>query len=209
MDMRQIMQEYIERGDATGWFEAVYAAAGGDSRKIAWADMSPNPHLISWLDAHPLQGRGKRALVVGCGLGDDAEALAQHGFEVTGFDISDTAIGWCKERFPDSHVEYVTANLLQPPVEWIHAFDFVFEAYTLQALMPQVRPLAIENVGKFPAAGGTLLLICRGREEAEDAGVMPPFRLAKSELAGLELIETAFEDLDDTGTRRFRISYTR
>ncbi|MDZ7952448.1 hypothetical protein [Nostoc sp. DedQUE09] len=35
---------------------------------------------------------GQKALVIGCGLGDDAEALAHLGFEVTTFDISPTAM---------------------------------------------------------------------------------------------------------------------
>ncbi|MCC5670705.1 class I SAM-dependent methyltransferase [Nostoc sp. CHAB 5784] len=41
---------------------------------------------------------GQKALVIGCGLGDDAEAIASLGFEVTAFDISPTAIAWCQER---------------------------------------------------------------------------------------------------------------
>lgn len=208
--LQEIMQEYIEQGDAVGWFEAVYAEAQGDNRRIRWADMKPNPHLISWLEIKATNGEGQRALVVGCGLGDDAEALARQGFEVTAFDISPTAIQWCKERFPQSTVEYITADLLNPPESLIGAFDFVFEAYTLQALLPTVRAQAVENVGRFVAPDGTLLLICRGRKEAEAAGEMPPFRLAKSEFAGLGLTEVHMEDFDDDGgTRRFRIEYRR
>jgi ubiquinone/menaquinone biosynthesis C-methylase UbiE len=33
------------------------------------------------LEANPTDGRGRRALKVGCGLGDDAEALAELGFD--------------------------------------------------------------------------------------------------------------------------------
>lgn len=207
--LQEIMLSYIERGDAVGWFEAVYAEAKGDSSRIKWADMSPNPHLLSWLETNPIRGEGKRALVVGCGLGDDAEALAQRGFDVTAFDISPTAIRWCKERFPDSKVTYVNANLLNPPDEWEQAFDFVFEAYTLQALLPSVRPLATANIGRFVAQNGMLLLICRGREEHEDAGAAPPFRLAKSDLEPLELTEIQSDTADDAGTIRFRIVYQR
>ncbi|WP_313934260.1 MULTISPECIES: hypothetical protein [Nostocaceae] len=40
-------------------------------------------------------------------MGDDAEAPAKLGFEVTAFDISPTAISWCQQWFPDSSVNYV------------------------------------------------------------------------------------------------------
>jgi SAM-dependent methyltransferase len=207
--LQEIMLSYVEHGDAVGWFEAVYAAAEGESSRITWADMSPNPHLVSWLEANPINGEGKRALVVGCGLGDDAERLAAQGFDVTAFDISPTAIAWSKERFPDSNVTYVNADLLNPPQEWEQAFDFVFEAYTLQALLPSVRPQAAAKVGRFVAPGGMLLLICRGREDNEDAGTTPPFRLSKSDLAPIMLTEEKCEIVDDNGTRRFRLVAVR
>jgi SAM-dependent methyltransferase len=207
--LQEIMLSYVERGDAVGWFEAVYAAAEGDCSRITWADMLPNPHLVSWLEANPINGEEKRALVVGCGLGDDAERLASQGFDVTAFDISPTAIEWSKERFPHSNVTYVNVDLLNPPQEWEQAFDFVFEAYTLQALLPSVRPQAAANVGRFVAPDGMLLLICRGREENEDAGTTPPFRLAKSDLAPIKLTEEKCETVDDNGTRRFRLVAVR
>ena len=37
---------------------------------------------------------------------DDAEALATQEYQVTAFDISPTAIAWCRERFPNTTVNY-------------------------------------------------------------------------------------------------------
>ena len=36
-------------------------------------------------------------------------------FEVTAFDISESSIQWCKERFPSTDVDYIVADLLNPP----------------------------------------------------------------------------------------------
>ena len=214
-EARAMAEKHLARGDALGWFEALYAAASGDTGIIPWADGKPNPNLVSWLDAHPLPA-GRRAIVVGCGLGDDAEELARRGLDVTAFDIAPTAVAWCRRRFPASRVEYVEANLLHPPATWEGGFDFVFEAYTLQALPPSLRPDAIRSLAKLLAPDGQLLLVCRAREVDEPEGQLP-WPLTREELDRLTtaagLTEQSFEDfLDDTESppvRRFRCVYRR
>jgi SAM-dependent methyltransferase len=213
-NVRQLAAESWARGDAIGWFEALYAGAQGRAAAVPWADLAPNPNLIDWLQTHPLQGEGKSALVVGCGLGDDAEALAHLGFAVTAFDVAPTAIAWCQQRFPTSAVTYCVANLLTPPPEWSAKFDFVLESYTLQALPETVRSRAIEQVAHCVASTGRLLVICRGREETDPVGDLP-FPLTKPELAqfqALGLMEVEFADYLDPAegsVRRFRVEYQK
>ena len=62
-----------KRGEASGWFEPVYEQAAGDDEAIPWARMSAHPVFLDWLEQSPITGLGKNALVIGCGLGDDAE----------------------------------------------------------------------------------------------------------------------------------------
>src|SRR5580700_11432413 len=133
---RELAQAYVAKGDAVGWFEPLYAEAQGNAERVPWADLKPNPNLVEWLDREAIRGDGRTALVVGCGLGDDAELLAARDFRVTAFDVAPSAVAWCRRRFPTSSVRYETADLLQPPQDWIGVFDFVFEAYTLQVLKP-------------------------------------------------------------------------
>jgi 2-polyprenyl-3-methyl-5-hydroxy-6-metoxy-1,4-benzoquinol methylase len=89
---RQLAHEFVQRGDATGWFERLYTQAQGNEQAFYMAQMVSNPNLVQWLDCRKVQGKGQRALVIGCGLGDDAEELAHRGFEVVAFDIAPTAI---------------------------------------------------------------------------------------------------------------------
>jgi len=42
---------------------------------VPWAALEPRPALLEWLDRDP-PVHGAAALVVACGLGDDAEELA-------------------------------------------------------------------------------------------------------------------------------------
>lgn len=211
---RELATKHIADGDPFGWFEALYAEAGGDPAIISWADLSPNPSLLTWLERQGIGGIGLTALVIGCGLGDDAEELARRGFETTAFDISPTAIAWCRRRYPHSPVSYLVADLFRALAEWIGRFDFVLEPYTLQVLPPDLRRQAIRHMASFVAPNGTLLVISRGREPCEPEGRMP-WPLTRQEMAifrdvGLE--ETRFEDYMDAEAppvRRFRATYRR
>lgn len=205
--LRKIGQRMLPSGDFSGFFDAVYATANGDADTIPWADLQPHPVALAWLEAHKIAGAGKRALVIGCGLGDDAQELARRGFQVTAFDVSPNAIAWCKQRFPDSSVDYQTADLFATPAAWRQAFDFVLEIYTIQALPIARRSEVMANVASFVAPGGQLLVVCRGRDPQEDPGTMP-WPLTRAELAEFEqfgLREISFEDVRDEDGRHFRV----
>jgi SAM-dependent methyltransferase len=214
--VRSMAEGYLSRGEATGWFEQLYTSAAGNADAIPWADGWPNHNLVAWLDREKVAVGGRRALVIGCGLGDDADELSRRGFDVTAFDIAPTAIEWCRKRFPDTKVQFVVADLLGPPKQWTRAFDFVFESYTLQAVPPEVREKMIPRVGNFVAPGGTLLIICRGRGEDEPQASLP-WPLPRSALSPLVkqcgLSERSFEDFvdekEDPPARRFRAVYQR
>lgn len=67
-----------ERAPDVLGFEEVYADDGGDLGAVPWATLAAHPVLVAWLD-HQAQVSERRALAVGCGLGDDAEELANRG----------------------------------------------------------------------------------------------------------------------------------
>lgn len=206
----QLAQQSYAQGDHTGWFEKLYAGAEENPDIIPWADLQTNPHLDAWLKREQPHGAGKTALVVGCGLGDDAEAVASYGFKVTAFDISPSAIAWCKKRFPRTTVNYVAADLFALPENW--TFDLVVEAYTVQALPISARQQAIQAVAACVASGGQVLAIGR-LVERDDERVSMPWPLIRAEFDGFTqagLTELRFEDfLDANGMRRFRVLYQR
>jgi SAM-dependent methyltransferase len=192
--------------DATDWFEQLYAQADAGEAVVPWARDEPNPLLEAWTQARGLAGGGRRALVVGSGLGDDAEHLASLGFDTVAFDIAPSAIAASRRRFPDSAVNYVVADLLDPPAAWRGAYDFVLESITVQALPPRLHPAAIAAVAALVAPGGTLLVISGGREEGEHADG-PPWPLTRAEIdafAAGDLVPVHVEHLRDASERHFR-----
>lgn len=193
-----LAQTYAAKGDPDGWFEEFYGRAGGDIRSVYWADLEPNPLLLDWLDAHPVPA-GKRAVVVGCGLGDDAEALRERGYHVVGFDISPSAVEMCRRRYPGSPVEYVVADLFDLPAPWLRGFDLVYECNTIQILTGSNRVRALNAIAELAAPGGEVIVSCRSRA-SDDHSQTFPIALDRHEIDGFVragLVETHFLAYDD------------
>jgi len=146
---RELAAEFLRRGDPTGWFEPLYQEAAAGKSLVPWADLCTNPHLLGFWKNHPQQTAGKLALVIGSGLGDDAEQLSVWRYRTTAFDISESAIRAARKRYPKSLVEYHVSDLLHPPASFSQKFDFVFEAYTLQVLPAALRTKAIQKIARF------------------------------------------------------------
>ena len=177
----------------TDFFEQFYQRAERSADAVPWASLSPSPVLAEWLARS--ERRPGAAVVVACGLGDDAEALAEKGWNVTAFDIAPTAIDWARERFPDSQVEYVVADLLDLPSQWSQAFSLVVEVFTIQSIAPPLRPGVVEAIADLVAPSGTLLLSAIGADKVPGASG-PPWPLARSDLGAL----------DDAGLTEIRLT---
>lgn len=212
--VRRYIQQALQTGDYLGWFEKVYADATNHDGLVPWALQAPHPLLVEWAEQTGLVGSGQRAVVVGCGLGDDAEYLAGLGFVVTAFDVSATAIAACKKRFPQSTVVYAVADLLALPQAWLGQYDFVFESRTIQALPWHLCATAIAGISSLRAPSGQILVICRGRDPHEDRRGIP-WPLSTEELAHFEAhgVRVAqFDDLtheNDPTRRQFRVLYRK
>ncbi|GAA4458157.1 methyltransferase domain-containing protein [Phytohabitans houttuyneae] len=207
---RQLAAESLAVDDPTGWFERLYSAADAGAAVVPWDRGAAHPLIVEWA-----QGRGRpqqqeqaqqreRALVVGAGLGFDAEYIAGLGFETTAFDISPTAVRRAQER--SERVRFRTADLLDPPAEWHGAFDLVVESLTVQSMPVGPRKAAIHNVAGFVAPGGTLLVVAFAQDEHDEPFEGPPWPLTRADIAafgeGLETV--AVERVEGRWRAEFR-----
>ncbi|WP_345974219.1 class I SAM-dependent methyltransferase [Sulfurimonas sp. HSL3-7] len=170
---REMVRSHQESNDPTGWFDHIYRSAEGDHSAVFWADLAPNPCLVEWLKVNPDIGLGKKAIAVGCGVGDDAEIMTKYGYKVTAFDIAPSAIELCKNRYPESKVDYLVADLFDYPSAWSEAFDLVYECNTIQVLPGKYRIQARDAMISLLAKQGDLLVSCRSRLAGEQENDIP------------------------------------
>jgi SAM-dependent methyltransferase len=199
----RLAAESIARDDPTGWFERLYVASTADASVVPWDRGAPNPRLVEWATREEIQGSG-RALVIGAGLGADAEYLAELGYETTAFDVSETAVRIARDRNPGSPVRYLAADLLDPPFD---QFDLVVEIYTVQSMPEATHARAIEQVAAFVAPGGRLLVIAAGRYAEQEIEEGPPWPLTDAEIGAFAthgLTPVRIEDIRDPAARMGR-----
>ncbi len=210
---REIAAQFLERGDPLGWFDALYKESVGDTEKIPWADMETNRFFKAWAESTDLKGDGRTALVVGCGLGDDAKYLHDLGFRVTAFDISPTAIEWAKKLHAETDIHFETADLFQPFPGWLAAFDFVLEIYTIQPLPLEIRPKVIDAIASFVSDKGRIVVVTRGREDDEETPQLP-WPLSRKDLSRFDengMVQIDFQEYwdDEDEQIRFVVEYLR
>jgi SAM-dependent methyltransferase len=211
---KEIAESFLAKGDAVGWFDALYKEAAGDNGRIPWADLEPNRFFRAWAEKTNLQGNDRRALVVGCGLGDDARYLHDLGFRVTAFDVSPTAIDWARRLHRETDINFIVADLFEPPKEWFQAFDFVLEVYTIQPLPLEMRSAVIDAIANFVKFQGKLIVVTRGREDDEIPTELP-WALSRRDLARFD--ENGFRQLsfeiaegdEEPPIPRFVVEYER
>lgn len=201
-----------EPDDPTAWFEDLYVAADRGAATVPWDRGEPQQLLTAWVERAAITGNGRRALVVGCGLGRDAEYLAGLGFDTVAFDVAETAVRVARSRHPGSPVHYVVADLLDPPEEWHAAFDLVVESMNVQALPSPVREDAIARVGGLVRPGGTLLVIAFASDDTLAEG--PPWPLSRADIdafgtGGLAAVHVELlGDDDDPPVYRWRAEFS-
>jgi SAM-dependent methyltransferase len=167
-------------GSPTAWFDRLYSAGEIGESPLPWDHTEPSAQLRDWGEG--VSGHGRRAIVVGCGLGADAAFISGLGFDTVGFDISDAAVRLASSRFPGSRVSFTQADLLDLPAAWRHGFDLVVEVYTVQALPDPPRAQAIANVASLVAPRGSLVVVATARSDAEQDPQGPPWPLTRGEI---------------------------
>lgn len=166
-----------------------------------WDLGGPHPELVARLAEDPLLGTdpngGRRALVPGCGLGHDAEALAKAGWSVTAVDFATELEPLVRGRFGPLGCRFVAADALT--FEDDEPYDFLFDHTFFCALHPEDRPGFGGLANRLLAVGGKLISIVFPAQKPLEAGG-PPWGMTTVDVTGV--LGSEFEEAVDQPVAR-------
>ncbi len=139
--------------------------------RIPWDREEPPQALVDLVRSGTV--RPCKAVDLGCGTGHYAIYLAQMGFEVTGVDISPTAIGIAQEnaRRENAKCDFIAADLLGDLHEVRGTYDFGYDWELLHHIFPEDRGTYVRNVHRLLSPGATYLSVCFSERDPMFGGV--------------------------------------
>jgi cyclopropane fatty-acyl-phospholipid synthase-like methyltransferase len=138
--------------------------------EIPWNMEDPPEALVDLVE----KGRIKPCMCIdlGCGTGNYSIYLARNGFDVTGIDISPSAIGIAKENAREKGIrcQFIVSDVLYAGEQIQSTFDFAFDWEVLHHVFPQKRKRYVENVFRLLNPEGTYLSVCFSDKDHQFGG---------------------------------------
>lgn len=164
-----------------------------DENDLPWDSGRPDTRLMALL-AHWPRCRG-RALDIGCGTGTNAVWLAEQGFDVTGLDISTSAIAMAKKRSADKGVEctFLADNFLDCSSDQ-GKFSLIFDRGCFHSVgEEEQRRQFVRQAASCLEAGGLWFSLIGNKDQPQVEGTQGPPRLSAAQICAD--VEADFEIL--------------
>lgn len=138
--------------------------------EIPWDMEEPPTALVELVTSGTVQPC--KTVDLGCGIGNYALYLASRGFDVTGIDISPTAISMAKENAQKRGLtcNFITADLLDNPNNLKEQFDFSYDWELLHHIFPEHRKSYSENVYHLLKPRARYLSVCFSEKDPQFGG---------------------------------------
>ncbi len=138
---------------------------------IPWNNEFPPQALVSLVESGQVQPC--KTIDMGCGAGNYAIYLASVGFDVTGVDISPSAIALAEANAKKNGVtgRFVAADILGGLPEITETFDFAYDWSLLHHVFPENRKRYVETVHRLLAPGGKYLSVCFSEKDTGFGGI--------------------------------------
>ncbi|MFF7779615.1 class I SAM-dependent methyltransferase [Streptomyces tanashiensis] len=137
------------------WRDGFYADR---DKPVPFFVAKPDENLLSYVEQGLLPAGGK-VLDLGCGPGRNALYLASAGFDVTGVDLSPTAVAWAEERADAAgaeNVRFVCGDAFTAALDG--PYDLIYDSGCFHHLPPHRRISYLALLDRALAPGGHLAL---------------------------------------------------
>ncbi len=166
------------RTEIVGWAARMLCVAGGVAHysclsravneksykmgQLPWNIQRPHPALVNAVESGILQPG--TVFIPGPGLGDNALYLAEHGFDVTAVDISETAVTLLRRRAEKKrlNIEVLVGEVIFGLETMRERFDYVIERSFLQTIPAGLRTQYFRTVARLLKTRGQYVGIVRG-----------------------------------------------
>ena len=138
--------------------------------EIPWNIETPPDALVELVESGKV--KSCKTIDFGCGAGNYAIYLASIGFDVTGIDISPSAIKIAKENAKKKRVKcnFLVADAIGDLDEVKQTFDFAYDWELLHHTYPEKRKKYIENVYRILNPRGNYLSVCFSEKDPQFGG---------------------------------------
>lgn len=121
-----------------------------------WGGSSYTKRIRGWeeqLDKifKQIQLSGNRVLELGSGAGDVSLRVAHRGYNVTGVEISPTAVEWAKQKAEDDNlnIEFICQSVADRTILGGEKFDLIIDGNCLHCLFDEDRVAFYDNIERL------------------------------------------------------------
>ncbi|RPJ53672.1 MAG: class I SAM-dependent methyltransferase [Methanobacteriota archaeon] len=138
--------------------------------RIPWNIETPPDALVGLVDRGIVPPG--RAIDLGCGVGNYAIYLAGRGFDMTGVDVSPTAITIARQNAKRKGVavHFLVADILGDMRQVQGTFDFAYDWEVLHHIFPDQRRKYVENVHRVLNPGSKYLSLSFSEQDPQFGG---------------------------------------
>lgn len=114
----------------------------------------------SLLRSGKFPGSASSVLEIGSGAGDGLIPFAEKGYEVSGVEISPTAVNWAKEKFArlGLNSKFVEGNIVKKIPFSDFSFDIILDGACLHCILGEDRKVVFQEITRVLKPGGFLLI---------------------------------------------------
>jgi SAM-dependent methyltransferase len=169
--------------------------------EVFWDKGAPAPAMKQYLAHQAVDGR---ALVPGCGRGNEVALAVEHGLDAMGLDIAPTAVAEARALYPYLAERFMTGSLFDPPEEMRGTYDVVLEHTCMSGLTPALRADYRRGIDLTLRRGGLLIGMWFINPALDQGKKGPPFPFSVADLTalfaeGYEIVEDYVPDVSFPG----------